>query len=227
MEDSYNPLGQDGYYEKALGACLELAMDEFKKANATSGATDSTPSTQVDLIPIREGSKRLTSTWGMDCSAVTLNFEGAISGLAAIVLTDKMALNIAAKSTGLDPSDPALLECKADAIREFGNIVVNRVVGSISNQLGTLVKFSNLKISPDPDEVSDEEVIVYTENVIKTIFQFTKTITTDLVYWARRTIEIPIIQSNIDLLILFDDTPEFRAKVMEISMNASDLWEDE
>ena len=228
MLEGNNPLDEDSYYEKALGACLGLAMDEFKKTNADTGAADASPEIKVDLVKILEASQRITSEWGLDCAAVTVNFEGPISGLAAIILTHEMALNIAAKSTGLKTSDPTLNANKADAVREFGNVVVNRVVGSISNQLGTLVRFTNLKVSSGPEQGLDgEEVSVYTDSAINTLFQFTKTVTTDSIYWARRRIQIPTIQSNIDLLILFEDTPEFRQKIMNISMDASDLWEDE
>ncbi len=75
-------------------------------------------------------------------STVQLVFKGAIEGSAILVFPPASALNLVTIMAH-DESGPTDLDCiRAGTLTEVGNIVINGVVGTISNILKQPMKFS-------------------------------------------------------------------------------------
>lgn len=68
-------------------------------------------------------------------SVVKLDFSGGFSGSAELVFPTESASTLVALLTGEDRDSPDLDEVKIGTLTEVGNIVINGVLGSISNLL--------------------------------------------------------------------------------------------
>lgn len=68
-------------------------------------------------------------------SFVRLGFGGAIRGTAALLFPTDSAAKLVAALTGEEPGTPDLDSVRAGTLSEVGNIVINGVMGSISNVL--------------------------------------------------------------------------------------------
>lgn len=67
--------------------------------------------------------------------AVRLNFSGSISGTADLVFPSEAASTLVSIATGETPDSPDLDAVKIGTLTEVGNIVINCIMGSISNIL--------------------------------------------------------------------------------------------
>ncbi|MGG6265942.1 chemotaxis protein CheC [Leptolyngbya sp. AN03gr2] len=72
---------------------------------------------------------------GHRLAAVRLNFSGSFSGSAELVFPTESASALVALLTGEDSNSPDLDAVKIGTLTEVGNIVINGVLGSISNLL--------------------------------------------------------------------------------------------
>lgn len=72
---------------------------------------------------------------GHRLAAVRLNFSGSFSGSAELVFPTESAAALVALLTGEDFNSPDLDAVKIGTLTEVGNIVINGVLGSISNLL--------------------------------------------------------------------------------------------
>lgn len=68
-------------------------------------------------------------------SAVRLNFAGSFSGKANLVFPTDSASTLVSLLTGEEPGTPDLDSVKIGTLSEVGNIVINGIMGSISNLL--------------------------------------------------------------------------------------------
>jgi chemotaxis protein CheC len=68
-------------------------------------------------------------------AAVQLSFNGSFSGTAELVFPTESASALVALLTGEEPGTPDLDSVKIGTLSEIGNIVINGVIGSISNVL--------------------------------------------------------------------------------------------
>lgn len=68
-------------------------------------------------------------------SVVRLDFSGSFSGSAELVFPTESASALVSLLTGEDRNSPDLDEVKIGTLTEVGNIVINGVLGSISNLL--------------------------------------------------------------------------------------------
>ena len=75
-------------------------------------------------------------------SAVRLGFEGLFSGTAALVFPPDSACKLVSVLTGEEPGTPDLDSVRAGTLMEVGNIVINGVMGSISNLLKEHISYS-------------------------------------------------------------------------------------
>ncbi|RMF01176.1 MAG: chemotaxis protein CheC [Chloroflexi bacterium] len=75
-------------------------------------------------------------------SAVLLGFRGAFVGTAALVFPTDSAANLVSVLTGEDPSSPDLDAVKVGTLNEVGNIMLNGVMGSLSNLLKRRVAYA-------------------------------------------------------------------------------------
>lgn len=72
---------------------------------------------------------------GHSLSVVKLDFSGGFSGSAELIFPTESASTLVALLTGEDRDSPDLDEVKIGTLTEVGNIVINGVLGSISNLL--------------------------------------------------------------------------------------------
>jgi chemotaxis protein CheC len=72
---------------------------------------------------------------GHSLSVVRLDFSGGFSGSAELVFPTESASTLVSLLTGEDRDSPDLDEVKIGTLTEVGNIVINGVLGSISNLL--------------------------------------------------------------------------------------------
>jgi chemotaxis protein CheC len=100
-----------------------------------------------------------------ECLAmVKLDFRGAFSGTTAVVFPEKSAAALVVTLMEEDSVCPELDAIRIETLKEVGNIIINGVMGSISNALGQHLAYSlpaymndtitNLILtqSADPDE---------------------------------------------------------------------------
>ena len=68
-------------------------------------------------------------------AAVQLDFSGSFSGSTQLLFPTESAATLVAVLTGEEPGSPELDALKIGTLTELGNIVINGVMGSISNVL--------------------------------------------------------------------------------------------
>jgi chemotaxis protein CheC len=75
-------------------------------------------------------------------AAVNLSFSGDISGNVELVFPKESAVNLVAALTGEKPESIVMDSIRTGTLSEIGNIVINAVIGSISNLLGFTLNYS-------------------------------------------------------------------------------------
>lgn len=105
-------------------------------------------SSKVDLrapqVRVLETDQALTliELQGADqAAAVTMTFSGSLSGATAIFFPPQNAAQLANVLVGGDDDDFDMDSVKIGALTEVGNIVLNSVIGSISNIIGGGISF--------------------------------------------------------------------------------------
>ena len=119
-------------------------------------------------------------------AAVRLDFTGAFSGAAELVFPTDSASTLVAMLTGEEPGTPDLDALRIGTLSEVGNIVINSVMGSISNVL---------------NQHMDYEVPVYVEDTIENLLTSDSNVAI-LLAQARFTIEQ--LQVIGDIILLFE-----------------------
>lgn len=90
----------------------------------------------VKLLTLPELQLELHNRFGQDqLASVQLDFSGSISGVAQLVFPTESAVILVAVLTGEEPGSLDLDALKVCTLEEVGNIVMNGVMGSISNTL--------------------------------------------------------------------------------------------
>jgi chemotaxis protein CheC len=123
-------------------------------------------------------------------SAVRLNFLGSLSGSAELVFPTESAAALVSVLTGEDPNSPDLDAVKIGTLSEIGNIVINGVMGSISNLLRHQMNY---------------KIPSYSENTIEHLLLSDYPVTDETVFLlaqARFTIEQ--MQITGDIILIFE-----------------------
>lgn len=98
-------------------------------------------------------------------SSVQLDFNGSLKGIAELVFPSTSAAKLVATLTGEEIGSPDLDSVRAGTLCEIGNIVLNGVMGSISNLLKKHFNYSVPKYHEENFEQlvesSMEENVVY------------------------------------------------------------------
>lgn len=90
----------------------------------------------LKLLSLLELQQELSDRLGRDLlSSVQLEFDNSFAGTAQLVFPTESAATLVALLTGEEPESPDLDELKIGTLTEVGNIVLNGVMGSISNVL--------------------------------------------------------------------------------------------
>lgn len=80
--------------------------------------------------------------FGKFISSVSMEFSGFIAGKTALVFPPKSAQNLVEALTGEEPGTPEMDSVTVETLSEIGNIVINAVMGSLSNSLGNRLGYS-------------------------------------------------------------------------------------
>lgn len=79
---------------------------------------------------------------GETLAVVRLNFTGSFAGTSELIFPKESASNLVAVLTGEKPGTPDLDSVKIGTLLEVGNIVLNGVMGSLSNALIQRLEYS-------------------------------------------------------------------------------------
>ena len=148
---------------------------------------------EISLISPQELEGQLTGRLGLEkLSSVELSFSGSFAGSAQLVFPKESAATLVAVLTGEEPDSPDLDDSlKIGTLSEVGNIVINGVMGSISNVLDRPLNYA---------------VPNYTENdVTHLVPSDTSTPdTTGTVLLAQARFDIEALQVQGDIILFFD-----------------------
>ena len=123
---------------------ISLGIDEA--AERLKELTDSSIQVKIPALTTAEAVDcplQLKEQFGSQLISVTeLPFSGELEGVAQLLFSQKNALELTAMLTGEEPNSPEFEELKEEALTEVGNIVLNSVIGEVSNQLNQNLAFS-------------------------------------------------------------------------------------
>ena len=143
----------------------------------------------VRLLTPEELQTELSGRLGIDpLASVQLEFNGSFDGTAQLVFPTESAANLVALLTGETPESPDLDSLKIGTLTEVGNIVINGVMGSISNMLSQPLHYS---------------VPAYTEEDIKHIVPLKEVNVNVTVLLAQASFEVEALQIKGDIILFF------------------------
>lgn len=145
---------------------------------------------QVPLLEILSGielQEVLSQRLGLDpLSSVQLDFSGSFAGTAQLVFPTESAASLVSVLTGEEVESPDLDTLKIGTLTEVGNIVINGVMGSMSNML---------------DQPMDYAVPTYTEEDIEHLVPMREPNNSVLLAQARFDVEE--LQLKGDIILFF------------------------
>jgi len=138
---------------------------------------------------------------GMDrFAAVKLGFHGSFTGTAALVFPPESALKLAQVLTNEEPGTQDLDEVMVGTISEVGNIIINGVMGSISNILKQHINYS---------------LPTYVEDVIGNLLHMHYAHTETAIIFAHTQFTIEQLEIEGNIILLFE-TRSFDALISAI-----------
>ena len=121
-------------------------------------------------------------------SAVNLEFDGNISGYAELIFPSDSASTLVTIFTGEYDENPPMDETRAGALCEIGNVVLNAVMGSISNILKLSFNYT---------------VPHYIEGLVDTLFPHKNVQAIPAILLARTRFNIQEMEIEGDIVLLF------------------------
>lgn len=158
--------------------------------NATVGAHISLQIPDLKLVSPLEARRELSQYLGVDSvSAVRLGFSGSLNGIAHLVFPADSAFKLvnALIDESANSLEPDFDSLKIGALTEVGNIVLNSILGTVSNLLNQDFHY----VLPNYVEGTVEQLLTYND---------CNTDTTILVAQTRFLVEQFQVEGNIILL---------------------------
>ena len=144
----------------------------------------------IQLLSAIELQRELAERLGLEqLSAVQLNFTGSFAGTAELVFPTESAAMLVAVLTGEDPQSPELDALKISTLTEVGNILINSVMGSISNVLDRPLRYA---------------VPTYTEEDVKHLVPLKQSEEVSTVLLAQARFDIQELQVQGDIILFFE-----------------------
>jgi chemotaxis protein CheC len=123
-------------------------------------------------------------------SVVRLGFSGSLSGTAELMFPTDSASVLVAVLTGEDLDSPDLDAVKIGTLSEIGNIVINGVIGSISNILNERMEY---------------KIPSYCEDTIENLLLSERNMTDDVVFiLAQARFAIEQLEIVGDIILIFE-----------------------
>lgn len=110
---------------------------------------------EVGVLGPKELGRVLSGDIPSDLASVKMDFSGSVSGAAELIFVSDEAARFVELITGEEDTGHDFDTLKAAAFSEVGNIVINAVLGTISNELSLVLDFS----VPDYVEGTADELI--------------------------------------------------------------------
>jgi chemotaxis protein CheC len=144
----------------------------------------------VELLSSLELQRELKEHFGKELlSVVQLAFSGSFSGSAQLLFPTESAVNLVSVLTGEEKGSPDLDSLKISTLSEVGNMVINGVMGSISNVL---------------DQPLDYAVPYYAEEEIQEVLLKEQSLDNGTVLLAPAHFSIEELQIQGDIMLFFD-----------------------
>jgi chemotaxis protein CheC len=96
----------------------------------------------IELVTLDDLGEAMNGREGDVLASVKMDFSGTFSGTAALIFPTTSAALLVSYLTDEEPGTPDLDAVRAVTLTEVGNIVVNCVMGSITNMLSEQVMYS-------------------------------------------------------------------------------------
>jgi chemotaxis protein CheC len=87
----------------------------------------------LEVLSLNELKDQAQNFAPKNVSTISLQFDGSISGNTMLAFPPQSAQKLVAALTGEEPGSPELDSVTVDTLSEVGNIIVNSVMGSITN----------------------------------------------------------------------------------------------
>lgn len=110
--------------------------------NEMIGAHVNLQAPKIMLLSISELESELVNLIDENICMTTLSFEGSLMGSASLVFPNNSAANLVAILTNEKPGTPELDTLRAGTLHEVGNIIINSIMGSISNMIESHLEYS-------------------------------------------------------------------------------------
>lgn len=144
----------------------------------------------IELLSSLDLQTELKERFGIELlSVVQLAFSGSFSGSAQLLFPTESAVNLVSVLTGEDKASPDLDSLKISTLSEVGNMVINGVMGSISNVL---------------DQPLDYAVPYYAEEEIEELLLKEQSLDYGTVLLAPAHFSIEELQIQGDIMLFFD-----------------------
>jgi chemotaxis protein CheC len=144
----------------------------------------------IELLSSIELQRELKERFGIELlSVVQLAFSGSFSGSAQLLFPTESAVNLVSVLTGEDKASLDLDSLKISTLSEVGNMVINGVMGSISNVL---------------DQPLDYAVPYYVEEEIEELLLKEQCLEYGTVLLAPAHFSIEELQIQGDIMLFFD-----------------------
>ncbi|MBI4667194.1 MAG: hypothetical protein HY751_12390 [Nitrospinae bacterium] len=130
-------------HKSAITGMVRIGINSGIAAlNAMTGGTARLTPVRLDVVTAREAANLMGLPGSGAVSAITMRFHGQIAGAAAILFPPGSASNMAVALTGEPPLANGLSQAGSSALSELGNIMINSLVGSITNAVQLRAIFS-------------------------------------------------------------------------------------
>ena len=144
----------------------------------------------VELLSSTELQIELKKRFGIELfSVVQLGFSGSFSGSAQLLFPTESAVNLVSVLTGEDKASLDLDSLKISTLSEVGNMVINGVMGSISNVL---------------DQPLDYAIPYYVEEDIQELLLKEQSLDYGTVLLAPAHFSIEELEIQGDIMLFFD-----------------------
>lgn len=145
----------------------------------------------LQLISALELAGELGDESHQPLSTVQLRFKGSISGAATLTFPTDSAGKLVAALMGTDHEEADLDALKTASLTEIGNVVLNGVMGSLTNMLGQQIQYV---------------VPIYSELSMKNLVGLSKSGTSQFYLWAQAhfVIQQCEVEGNIILMLGLD-----------------------
>jgi chemotaxis protein CheC len=144
----------------------------------------------VNILTLSQIQIELEKRFNRDSlAAVKLNFSGSFSGKANLVFPTDSAATLVSLLTGEEIGSADLDSVKIGTLSEVGNIVINGIMGSISNVLNQHLNYA---------------IPIYTEDSIKHILSLEKTVEQTIFLLARARFTIETLEIMGEIVLIFE-----------------------